>query len=460
MLALPSYMILDFFDWVNENTSSSLNMGYVRECVFRGRHNSDAFDDLDSYAEEFITQQKLNFEPWELVESLRYYIVYGSHEENDRKEKEKIENALWAYDKNEIYICDSDNLIHAMVATKEMSLEIEFLEWLLENRLHESDILKMPFSRFKELANDYLQQKYSSGNNEARLNDLIKLFKIDNPITLFDRISINLSKKDREKHKNLHYLYDRYSSPKLFKCFFLPLAADKEFPSFIGDYWTDLHTLSADYLDIYYSTEELHNSGYKITEQFKKLDVPVNSLPCLVLWKNNINKACFIEIRDLSNSEIFHIIQGIVLNIKAGKDFHSIYEEATKMADKKRKSHSPATYVNVTQTVESVTGVIAGIVTDSTVIVDANSATIGENFSKELDDAITRINAMIELDKNQKEYLSSIMNDAKTATDASKKESCKNKFEAFMQGVGKVSEKVLSVLANLATVAAFFGFGL
>ncbi len=452
MLALPSYMILDFFDWVKENTSNSLNMGYVRECVLRGRQNSNAFDDLDSYALEFIHQQKLNIEPRALIDSLQYYIVHGS-----REKKEKIENALWAHDKNELHICDSDTLVDT---TKDMSLEIEFLKWLLKNRLHKSNTLKMPFSTFKELANDYLQQKYSNDNNEARLNILIKLFKIDNPITLFGRISINLSKKDREKHKNLHYLYDRYSSPKLFKCFFLPLAADKAFPSFIDDYWMDLHTLSADYLDIYYSLEELRNSGYKITEQFKKLNVPVNSLPCLVLWKNNIDKACFIEIRDLNISEIFHIIQGIVLNIKTGENFHSIYKEATKMADKKRKSHSPATYVNVTQTTESVTGVMAGIVTNSTVIVDANSATIGENFSKELDDAITRINAMIELNKNQKEYLSSIMNDAKTATDASKKESCKNKFEAFMQGAGKVSEKVLTVLANLATVAAFFGFGL
>lgn len=73
MNALPDYIVIDFFDWIKSNESFSLNIGYVRECVMRDRHTYSAMEDLTPYAKKFIIQKNLNIEPYELIESIRFY---------------------------------------------------------------------------------------------------------------------------------------------------------------------------------------------------------------------------------------------------------------------------------------------------------------------------------------------------------------------------------------------------
>ena len=218
MNALPSYTILDFFDWVNENNTSSINIGFVRECAFRARHVSGAFNDLKPYAAEFISQKRLKIQPFELTESLRFYL-------NDislKNEKEIIEEALYKSDKRErsISIGNGSQYIECMTVTKDIALEIEFLEWFTERRSSKNDVLKMPLHLFIDHAKEYLEQR-DGVIYQNRLDDLIKFFKFDNPKTLFDRLINSLPKKDYEKYKSLQYLYDRYTNPSTFKCFFL-----------------------------------------------------------------------------------------------------------------------------------------------------------------------------------------------------------------------------------------------
>lgn len=37
------------------------------------------------------------------------------------------------------------------------------------------------------------------------------------------------------------------------------------------------------------------------------MNVPENVLPCLVLWEDKLEDARFIEIRDLTDKEVFHL---------------------------------------------------------------------------------------------------------------------------------------------------------
>lgn len=86
-----------------------------------------------------------------------------------------------------------------------------------------------------------------------------------------------------------------------------------------------------------------------------------------------------------------------------------------------------------------------------------------EIFAKEIIEAINRINAIDELQQEQKESLIKLMNEAKTATEEnneSAKKSCKEGFESFRKWGGNVVNKVLPVIADLMTVAAFFGISL
>lgn len=86
-----------------------------------------------------------------------------------------------------------------------------------------------------------------------------------------------------------------------------------------------------------------------------------------------------------------------------------------------------------------------------------NSTVTNAAFARDIDEAIKRINDIHELEQQQKEYLASIMNEAKAAKSENEKQTCNISFKSFLKGLGKVADKVISVLADLASIATFFG---
>ncbi|ADU26506.1 hypothetical protein [Ethanoligenens harbinense] len=347
MNALPDYRIIEFLNWIKKNESSRLNIGYVRECVMRDKHTQSALENLTPYAETFIRQKNLNIEPYKLIDSIRFYLIYRCGPE---KATEKIEKSLWGKSKiNKFSVDESPYLMHNLVGVPTtLQLEIEFLEWLLKQKLNANDISKMPMSVFEKLAKEFSIEKSGIVDNSL-LSDLLNAFKEKNPHSFFEKIkrfaSMNTFGRDTEQYKSITELFCRYSDPKIVKCFFLPLTQDKAFETFINDSWCDLNALSKDYLDIYYSIPELSASGYDIKDKFDSLEIAEDALPCLVLWDNSLDDVQVVELRDLQYNEIFQLIQSIVQNVKCGNDFKKVYAEAVKKADEKRESHRPISII-------------------------------------------------------------------------------------------------------------------
>jgi hypothetical protein len=84
-------------------------------------------------------------------------------------------------------------------------------------------------------------------------------------------------------------------------------------------------------------------------------------------------------------------------------------------------------------------------------------ASENDNLLQQIDVLVRRIYALEEIEEEQKTNLVSIINEAKEAQDDSQAQTSKIKFTAFLQGLGKVSEKVLTVFSKLVTVGKFFG---
>lgn len=350
MLALPDYVIIDFFNWINANESSHLNIGYVRECVMRDKNTHRAMEDLTPYAKSFIAQNDLTIEPSELVESIRFYLTYRYA---DKKTTREVEKSLW-----EKPICECENpilddeigedaLLHMLVAfPSTLHNEIDFLEWLLKQELDADDISKMPIYVFKELAKEYsieIKGKVDKDLVSALLHDFKR-----KPIKLFLKkikrmIALNTFGRNAEQYSNIIELFCRYSDSRIMKCFFLPLAQDKTFKTFIKNSWTDLNSLSKNYLDIFYSVKELSASGYDIKDKIQSLTIAENALPCLVLWDDSLDKAKCVELRDLQYTEIFYLLQSIVQNIKNGVEHDLVCSKAIIMADemRRRKMETP-----------------------------------------------------------------------------------------------------------------------
>ena len=133
---------------------------------------------------------------------------------------------------------------------------IEFLEWLLKQKINADDVYKMPMCVFEQLAKDFLIE-----NNGVIDSDLLTYLRQEvkdkspqNFLEKFKRlISLDTFGKDTKKYKTIAELFGRYSNPCIMKCFFLPLAQDKMFEKFINNSWSDLNSLSKNYLDIFYT---------------------------------------------------------------------------------------------------------------------------------------------------------------------------------------------------------------
>lgn len=469
MNALPDYMIIEFFNWIKTNENTHLNIGFVRECVMRDKHTYSAMDDLIPYAKEFIYQKHLDIEAWELVESMRAYLTYRYADENSIK---RVENSLWQEPLNKktnskIKI-NGNALIHMMTAVPDsLHTEIEFLEWLLKQKLNADDVYKMPMCVFEQLAKDFLIETNGIINNDL-LVCLFHEFKDENPKRFLDRlkslISMNTFREDAEKYKSIAELFGRYSDPCIMKCFFLPLAQDKMFENFINNSWYDLNALSRNYLDIYYSVKELSASGYDIKNKFHSLEVAEDALPCLVLWADSLENAKYVELRDLEYKEIFRLMQSIVQYIKTGDTFDVVYSKATIKAEDLRKEHTnimtnerSTTIMNQTNYNINNSSLVGSQIGTTNSQLNFNQS----NFSDEISQAIFEIKGIAELSEENKKLIIDLLQQIDAAVKSDNKNAqveAKFTLKGILKGIGNTSVKVISVLSGLANLAKFFGF--
>lgn len=438
MQQIESYIIIEFFEWIKRRESGSRDMEILRECCFQGRHQCGVYEILEPLAREFVREMDYKYPSWVIIENLEYYL---NGKDVTVREYERIQAALWSNKKDSKLLASRrQHILCDMVSMPtRVAVEIEFFEWLEEKKIDSVEIIKMPKEKFEELVSVFARER-NRRNSTKLMEKLFAVFRID-----------MLSKQ-----------YIRYSDSNIAKCLFLQLGANKAFPNFIHSYWDDLHYLSKDYLDIFYSEAELEQSGYIVKEYFHRLNVPETAIPCLVLWRETIEDALYIELVDLEENEVFQIIQLIVEMLKNHHDLEIVCEEAKTMADQKRadKSHRPITNVSVTQKAENIYGNMVGNVTNSTITSVQITKNDNKELAKEIEVATQRINEISELSPEQKQFIVELLGDLVVAKEDTDKAVCKKTFGAFMKGLGPVAEKVVSVLANLATIAGFLGIAM
>jgi len=460
MIALPAYNIINFLDWVKNNPRSKGDIGFVRECVMRGKHTHTGFEDIIPFATQFIREKKIDIDPYHLVASLEFYLYSTDAKSYDKNE---VEKALWYIDESEFeqsINADGNPVFMSFMLQSPpkmpLSLEVGFLQWIIEKKVPVIQIINMTSTAFEQMVDVFLSEQYGENYSKHLKAQLLNFFRIDHPKTFFDKMKNILLNGDAEKVNSIGYILDRFINPQIYKCMFLLLDSDKQFKKFINDYWINLHMLSGGWLDIYYSKNDLLICGYKIIDELKKLNPPLDALPCLALWKDSLIDARYIELRELDyKEEVYHIIQGIVENIRNGFTLDEIYKEAVKMADRKRTDHHPNIIQNITG---PVVGPVIGINNGNVEVQTTNIVSKGE-FERQLKEAIEKINDIEEMTLQQKKELIAIMYEAKSSVDETQQKICKNKFEAFMLQIGSVAFKVISVLSELSSIAQFFGFG-
>ena len=227
--------------------------------------------------------------------------------------------------------------------------------------------------------------------------------------------------------------------------------------------WKDLNDASDDYLDIYYCFENYGESGHDLMKQLHYLPEKLHAkLPCIALWKENMDEAMCIPINELSVEDVYYMIAGvggIVDLIIEGKTINEIVEGVNDMGEERRNKERP--FNKYVQNANGATNVQQSMVVNS-----SNTTISGELLAENIDTFVKEISKAIslvessELDELQKKEVKSILEEAKESVQEKSEEktsSSKKRFFTFLAFAGNSAQKLISALAGLSTIAKFFG---
>ncbi len=329
---------------------------------------------------------------------------------------------------------------------------IDFLEWMKKNN-KKIDQTKIPRIVFGDLIREYESSEGIKLDKDEK-EDIWKCLTMKTPKQITEWIRIVLG---NEKARELSNVFDRYYNDKAnYKCILLPLKGESHFRKFVKDYWYDLDEASSEWLDIFYSISELERSGFESLNKIRNLEVDTNMLPCIVIWRSDISQRSVIEVRGLDNSDLFKVISEIIMRIKHNIVLDQICEEVNLIVEEIRESKR-----EINKIVQNINGNNYGAIT----AVNNGSITNTVNIHNVIPEADvelakTELNKIVDLTSVQKEFLFNLLDEARTSASSNDSDLQKNnqtKFRSFMLGLGKVADKVLSVLGSIASIAGFFG---
>lgn len=342
----------------------------------------------------------------------------------------------------------------------DLDIEVDFLEWLIQTSGEPIDFQKMPLKTFEMLASKF---QLECKKTEYEKQKLIRSFKQTNSIVLSEKLATVLPLNTVKRAKDLGYILNRYQNRNIrFKCFIVPLQADsEEYIELMEKRWYDLHYLSGDYLDIYYSKTDYGKSGYQIANQmFHIPNYLKTKAPVIVLWENDLKNARGIDITRLDNIAIFEVIRSIVNSIQDGKNLDQIVEEANRMSKELRDELRAINHNTLTISGNAViTGSVAVVNDHGEMITNVGQRTDDAIILHELEEAKAIIREFPDLKDRQKQLINEIFEEARSAikeNSVEKKEISKKHFKDAVDLIG-IGSKLLSALSGLVNVLKFFG---
>lgn len=418
MKRLPSSLLKDFSEWIKQwgLYNGKYDDNGIRDLMF-----DDKYKEIFTKKAEEYCQQYLN--PNTLINDLKIY-----------------------YQKQDVsyQLIREDNFV-----------EIDFLEWLEKESTRRGFVEKvdlMPVEVFEEYAYRFCKD---TGRKVETKQKLVKRFKKSEPGSLLKKLDQLLPCNSAYRKKNFRYVYQRYlADDEPYKCVLLPI--EEDYPMFhklVTRRWKDLNDLSADYLDVYYCFMKYGESGYDLVKQLHYLSEKVYAkLPCIVLWKKNLDEALCISIDELSVNDVYCLIREIVDLIIQGKKLDEIVEGANDMGNERRNKYRSITNYNLNANGANNVNqaVVAG---DGNIISQSTLKGENDHFIKELDQAIDIV-TQSELSEEQKKILINIFEDAKKKD---KQKGAKERFSAAIAFAGDMAAKLIDLFAGLVTVATFFG---
>ncbi len=389
MIPVKEYVIVNFLSWINEKYPNIpslriLNDSELRslcEEYFRIGHFLQIDIILKEFRNWFVERQR--FEPNRfnydsnvdlhlLLEDFHHFLHDYEHDRHDHyREFDQQENHFtidllynsineflhgYIYQDLAEKIKHQDPQIFHFIMLSGHSSVVPFLKWLssshpeidLLQNIPES-ILRNLISKFYESSNTY--KIFGSEESETLYTEIHKLRKKGYYKDLFKEL---LEKNINEKRRNRNLIesvdpLERFKTVPL-HAVFLFTSQHHNIQKYIAKNWGALSSMSGDYCDIYFSSDQLNYQvdAFEIMEQLKT-DTDISKFPGILFWKDEISKGHFITLKDLSDKDITNLLLTVFQKIRMSASIESIEKgETLYFAENQNKStaHSQIT-INV-----------------------------------------------------------------------------------------------------------------
>lgn len=306
-------LIDDYESWRRSETRS----GRLRECSVRSDENTHPLGENES----------LEQAAWRLADSVRLAIESGFYDQQ---------------------MADEPRFARLMALTMEspenLGQALEFVNWLRQREPNLTVPGNIPSKEIEGLAQQFCEEQgYSNGKSFSK--EVRQWLSGSGSDRIINRIADFLGLRKSRRLSNgrpvSRNYFDRYGSIR-FHGLFLFLEAGN-FPEFIEGRWRDLHHLTGDELDIYYSQKDLTErvSGYEIVNELRSLQVRVDALPALLLWENLLESNVTISLQGLDHDEVFNVLQAVVQAIHDGCSLAEIATRGEECSDGLRDKKGP-----------------------------------------------------------------------------------------------------------------------
>lgn len=327
MIPVPYYQVIEFLSWLNERRHALKAKGIERDILERL-----ALEYLRSEGYETRRRDWRELPRRPARPSEEGTIPLGTNESLERA-AQRLVGSLYLLLEGQFYRKVRPGVYRLLAAIGLLSAGaaqgIEFLSWLQKTHPKLNLLGNIPSQEILGLVLDFCDEK-GYANAKSFSQEVTKWLRGDVERVVLQRLK-EMGVTARSRSRRGAYTVSpltRYQTVPYHAMFLFLSAGD--FPEFIRKYWEDLNYLTADWIDIYYSVEDLQRrvSGYEVLEQLRSVRLEPMSLPSLLLWQQSLSDCCVIPLERLSHDEIFDLMKLVVQKIVEERDLGNICVEA------------------------------------------------------------------------------------------------------------------------------------
>ena len=355
-----------------------------------------------------------------------------------------------------------------MIETKtELNEILDFFEWTQKKPLSPG----MPDEVLNRIIDGYIEE---TGKDLYEKNLLMNAFRQSGLRRLANKIERFIHSTSQAKSRELLDMLNRYSSRRArYNCVFLfPSMNHKQHKELVTHYWDYLNECSADSLDIFYSLKDIKKSGFSLVDQSNSFPYDLRYYtPGMLIWSDHMNQARGISFEQLNNEQIVSVVKTIAESIQKEKSFDDIIKEAENKVKEYQEQNTPKNNIvnygngNIiigdNNNANSTSNVQRGNNNKSNQTVVSSSENTG--LAKDFEKALKIIQDSQELDDDERNTLCKIFKEALESVKQQNEdgaEQAKQKFGYVKSFVIKHAPRLMATLADIVTVAGFFGLQL